>query len=261
MAAPPPKLRVNLRASAQPVSQQFDKRAVLAAHPFFRGVRPTIVDSVVSHAVIRKVKTGAVLFRKGDPGTTLYVVLSGAVRISAPSRQGQDAIFNLIPSGEIFGEIALLDGGARTADAVIIEDSNLMLIERRDFVPLVRDNPELAMKLVEIVCARLRKTTEQVEDLMFHGLPTRLAKTLLQLSKRTASGADAKLRLTQRDLGQAVGVSRESVNKLLRDWQRRKWLKLERGALVILAPMALAGVASDETEQSVDAKRPRKLPS
>ena len=77
---------------------------------------------MVSHAVIRKVKTGAVLFRKGDPGTTLYVVLSGAVRISAPSRQGQDAIFNLIPSGEIFGEIALLDGGARTADAVIIED-------------------------------------------------------------------------------------------------------------------------------------------
>ena len=97
--------------------------------------------------------------------------MSGAVQISAPSRQGQDAIFNLIPSGEIFGEIALLDGGARTADALVIEDGDLMLIERRDFMPLVRDNPELAMKLVEIVCARLRKTTEQVEDLMFMACP------------------------------------------------------------------------------------------
>ena len=121
------KFRVDLRASDQPVSQQFDKRTVLAAHPFFRGVRPAIVDSVVSHAVIRKVKKGTVLFRKGDPGTTLYAVLSGAVQMSAPSRQGQDAIFNLIPSGEIFGEIALLDGGARTADAMIIEDGDLML--------------------------------------------------------------------------------------------------------------------------------------
>ena len=148
------------------MSQQFDKRAVLAAHPFFRGVRPAIIDSLVSHAVIRKVKKGTVLFRKGDPGTTLYAVLSGAVQISAPSRKGQDAIFNLIPSGEIFGEIALLHGGARTADAVVIEDGDLMLIEWRDFVPLVRNNPELAMKLVEIVCARLRKTTEQVEDLV-----------------------------------------------------------------------------------------------
>ena len=174
------------------MSQQFDKRTVLAAHPFFKGIAPAIVDSLVSRAVIRKVKKGTVLFRKGDPGTTLYAVLSGAVRISAPSRQGQDAIFNLIPSGEIFGEIALLDGGARTADALVIEDSDLMLIERRDFVPLVRDNPELAMKLVEIVCARLRKTTEQVEDVMFHGLPTRLAKTLLQLSERSASAGDGK---------------------------------------------------------------------
>jgi CRP-like cAMP-binding protein len=242
------------------VSQQFDKRTVLAAHPFFKGIAPAIVDSLVSRAVIRKVKKGAVLFRKGDPGTTLYAVLSGAVRISAPSRQGQDAIFNLIPSGEIFGEIALLDGGARTADAVVIEDSELMLIERRDFVPLVRDNPELAMKLVEIVCTRLRKTTEQVEDVMFHGLPTRLAKTLLQLSERSASAADGKLRLTQRDLGQVVGVSRESVNKLLRDWQRRKWLKLERGGLVILAPVALAGIVSDEAE-TAGAKRSRNLPT
>jgi len=247
-------------SSAQPVSQQFDKRTVLAAHPFFKGIAPAIVDSLVSRAVIRKVKKGTVLFRKGDPGTTLYAVLSGAVRISAPSRQGQDAIFNLIPSGEIFGEIALLDGGARTADALVIEDSDLMLIERRDFVPLVRDNPELAMKLVEIVCARLRKTTEQVEDVMFHGLPTRLAKTLLQLSERSASAGDGKLRLTQRDLGQVVGVSRESVNKLLRDWQRRKWLKLERGGLVILAPVALAGIVSDEAE-TTGAKRSRNLPT
>ena len=227
--APPP--------SAQPPSRFLDKRAVLRAHPFFKDFRPSIIDSMVAHAITRKVKKGTMLFRKGDMGTNLYAVCSGAVRISAPSRQGQDAVFNLIPPGEIFGEIALLDAGARTADAVAIEDSELMVIERRDFIPLVRDNPEVAMKLIEVVCARLRKTSEQVEDVMFLDLPNRLAKMLLRLGGPAANG---KVRITQRELSQMVGVSRESVNKLLRDWQRRKWLQLERGGLVILAPNALA---------------------
>ena len=145
----------------------FDKREVLVAHPFFKGLADTIVARLASHAITRRVKKGAVLFRKGETGSQLYAVCSGAVRISVPSEQGKDAIFNLVRPGEIFGEIAFLDGGQRTADAAATEDSELMIIERRDFAPLLREHPELSARLIEILCSRLRRTSEQVEDIVF----------------------------------------------------------------------------------------------
>jgi CRP-like cAMP-binding protein len=229
----------------QSSTQHIDKHKLLGAHPFFRDFTRPIIDRLVSRAVTRRVKKGAVIFRKGDAGTNLCAVCTGSVRISVPSEQGQDAIFNVIPPGEIFGEIALLDGGPRTADAVAVEDSELLVIERRDFIPLVRENPELAMKLIEMVCARLRRTSEQVEDIVFLGLPGRLAKALLQLHARAGDRPNNAIRITQRDLSQMIGASRESVNKLLRDWQRRGWLKLQRGGLTLLAPKALAGIGAE----------------
>ena len=146
-------------ASKPSPAPHIDRHKLLAAHPFFNGFSRAIIDRLVSHAVTRRVKKGTVLFRKGDPGSSLYAVCAGLVRISVPSQQGQDAIFNLVPPGDLFGEIALLDGGARTADAVVIENSELMVIERRDFIPLVREYPDVAMKLIDVVCTRLRRTS------------------------------------------------------------------------------------------------------
>lgn len=226
-------------------TQHIDRHKLLAAHPFFSSFDRSIIDRLVSHAVTRRVKKGTILFRKGDPGTSLCAVCAGLVRISVPSAQGQDAIFNLIPPGELFGEIALLDGGARTADAMVIEDSELMVIERRDFIPLVREYPDVAMKLIEVVCTRLRRTSEQVEDIVFLGLPERLAKALLRLHARSVDNPENTIRITQRDLSQLVGASRESANKLLRDWQRRGWLKLRRGGLKLLSPKAIAAIVSE----------------
>ena len=224
-----------------------DKTAVLRAHPFFRELDQRIVDSLVPHALTRKAKRGALLFRKGDPGTNLYVVCDGAVRVSAPSDHGKDAVFNLIVPGEIFGEIAFLDGGPRTADAVMIEPGELMVIERRDFLPLLQRYPELALRLLEILCGRLRRTSQQLEDIVFLGLEPRLAKALLYLYEHSFSKPGQTLKVTQRDISQLVGISRESTNKQLRSWQRRKWLKLERGGLTILAPDALRRLVSQKT--------------
>ena len=222
-----------------------DRHKLLAAHPFFNSFDRAIIDRLLSHAVTRRVKKNTVLFRKGDAGSSLYAVCAGLVRISVPSERGQDAIFNLIPPGDLFGEIALLDGGVRTADAVVIENSELMVIERRDFIPLVREYPDVAMKLIEVVCTRLRRTSEQVEDIVFLGLPERLAKALLRLHTRSTANPDNMIRITQRDLSQMVGASRESANKLLRDWQRRGWLKLKRGGLILTNPKALAAMVSE----------------
>lgn len=233
-------------AASQPSpAPHIDRHKLLATHPFFSGFDRAIIDRLLSHAVTRRVKKNTVLFRKGDTGSSLYAVCAGLVRISVPSERGQDAIFNLIPPGDLFGEIALLDGGVRTADAVVIEHSELMVIERRDFIPLVREYPDVAMKLIEVVCTRLRRTSEQVEDIVFLGLPERLAKALLRLHTRSTANPDNMVRITQRDLSQMIGASRESANKLLRDWQRRGWLKLKRGGLILTNPKALAAMVSE----------------
>jgi CRP-like cAMP-binding protein len=225
-----------------------DKKVLLQSHPFFRGLDGRIVDGLVPHALTRKVKRGTLLFRKGDAGTNLYAVCAGAVRVSASSDQGKDAIFSLIVPGELFGEVAFLDGGPRTADAVMIETGELMVIERRDFLPLLQVYPELALRLLELLCGRLRRTSQQVEDIVFLGLEPRLAKALLYLYEQSFSIPAQKLKVTQRDISQLIGISRESTNKQLRSWQRRKWIKLERGGLTILAPDALRRLITDSAD-------------
>jgi CRP/FNR family cyclic AMP-dependent transcriptional regulator len=234
---------VDDRRSAVPI----DKHQLLRSHPFFSDFSPAIMERLVSRAVVRKVKKGKVLFRKADVGSSLYAVCSGTIRISVPSPHGKEAILNIFTAREIFGEIALLDGGVRTADAVATEDSELLVIDRRDFIPLVRENPDLALRLIELVCGRLRRTSDQVEDAVFLDLPRRLAKVLLEMHSR-ASGEQAQIiSITQRDLSQMVGASRESANKTLREWERKGWLKLRHRGVTILQPKALAGLISRPT--------------
>lgn len=235
-------------ANIQTRLNSLDKKRLLQDHPFFKALDDRIVDRLAPHALTRNVKKGTLLFRKGDAGTNLFAVGAGAVRVSAPSDEGKDTVFNLIVPGEIFGEIAFLDGGPRTADAVMIESGELMVIERRDFLPLLRDYPDLALRLLEILCGRLRHTSEQIEDIVFLRLKARLAKALLYLYERSSSEPQQTLKVTQREISQLVGASRESVNKQLRKWQRQKWVRLERGGLSILSPTALRRVVSENTE-------------
>ncbi len=180
---------------------------------------------------------------KGDPGTCLFAVHSGTVEISVPSIDGRNAVVNLIKEDEIFGEIALLDGRPRTADAVAFVDCTLMVIDRRDFLPLLREQPDIAVKLLEILCARVRRTTEQVEELMFLNLRGRLAKTLLRLSD--AASPPGQLAITQRELSEIAGLSREEVNKQLQVWSKDALVRLERGGIFVLKRAALADVVAE----------------
>jgi CRP/FNR family transcriptional regulator, cyclic AMP receptor protein len=230
----------------RPQTGSFDKRTLIRGHSFFSGWDDKIIDQLVPHAIMRKVKKGTVLFRKGDVGTNLYAVCAGAVKVSASSDQGKDAVFSLIVPGEIFGEIAFLDGGQRTADAVMNEDGELMVIERRELIPLLHEYPEVAIKLIEILCKRLRRTSLQVEDIVFFDVRVRLAKALLTLYRQAGAGAATKfIPVTQRELSQMVGATREYTNRELQDWQRRKWLKLKRAGVAILAPQELERLIPD----------------
>ena len=201
-----------------------DKVALLGGNPLFAKLAPDVLAHIATYAKMRDVARGKVIFAKGDPGNALFAVCSGAVQVAAPSASGKNAVLNLIEHGQIFGEIALLDGEPRTADAVAHSDCKLLVIERRDFLPLMRDYPVIAITLIEILCGRLRRTTEHVEDLMF-----------LELDHAPRQGADAAVerqhagRADRRDTKRAFRDGRA----VARDDQQAAWhldaRKLDQG--------------------------------
>jgi CRP/FNR family transcriptional regulator, cyclic AMP receptor protein len=226
-----------------------DRLALLRNHFLFRDLPPAVLEHLGSYMKTRKVRRGVTIFSKGDPGTGLMGVLSGAVKVSIASSEGKDIVLNIFHEGEVFGEIALLDGQPRTADATAMSDCELAIIERRDFVPFLKDRPDVTLKFIEILCSRLRRTSEQVQDVTFLSLPTRLAKALLQLTTSAETPAvRRKVAITQREISQMIGRSRESTNKQLRAWAKRGWIKLERGGVSLLAPDRLARVAAEGSE-------------
>jgi CRP/FNR family transcriptional regulator, cyclic AMP receptor protein len=238
---------------ARPQQLGAEKRAILRAHFLFGKLSPQHIDRLSSGIVTKSVKRATNLFSKGDPGSNLFAIHKGTVKISVPSVGGHDAVFNLLGEGKIFGEIAMLDGRPRTADAIAMTDCELFVVERRDFLPLVREEPEIALKLIEILCLLLRHQSEQAEDLMFLDLPSRLAKALLRLADTDPSApgiCERKVTITQLDLANMIGMSREGTNKQLRIWEKKKWVRLDRGAVVILSADALSLIA--ETDSSVE---------
>ena len=217
-----------------------DRLALLEGHPLFREFGTEARYRLASYATTRHVERGKTIFLKGETGGSLFAVCSGTVEVVVPSAEGKTAVVNLIGEGEIFGEIALLDGGPRSADAVAFSDCELMAIERRDFLALLRANPEVTIKLLEVLCARLRRTTEQVEDLMFLDLKSRLVKTLLRLAR--SANPEGRITISQNELSQIVGLSREMINKQLQIWAREGWITLARRCIVVERPDALARI-------------------
>ena len=240
---------MSISTDKRPAERVRDKLSLLRNHSLFRDLPAAVIEHLGSYMKTRRVQRGATIFSKGDPGTGLLGVVSGAVKVSVASAEGKDIVLNIFHEGEIFGEIALLDGRPRTADATAMADCELIIIERRDFVPFLQDHPDVTLKFIEILCSRLRHTSEQVQDVTFLNLPTRLAKTLLQLTTANeASAPKGKVTITQREISQIIGRSRESTNKQMRAWAKRGWIRLERGGVTVVAPDKLAAVAAEGSE-------------
>jgi CRP/FNR family transcriptional regulator, cyclic AMP receptor protein len=220
------------------------KLSVLRKHPIFADLEPDAFDQLCRYAKHSMLKRGASLFSKGDPGISLYAVISGTVKMSISSPDGRNAILNIIGPGEIFGEIALLDGGARSADAIANSNCELFVIDRREFIPFVKSQPALAMKFIELLCERLRRTSDQVEQIILQNLPGRLASALLRLSEKHELAPQGRtIAMTRQEISEMVGMTRESINKQLRAWAARGWVRLEHGAIVVLNAEMLRDLA------------------
>jgi CRP-like cAMP-binding protein len=232
-----------------------EKRKIFERHFLFGKLSATEIDALISYARVERYPAGREIFAKGSPGQSLMAVLRGSVKISSLSDSGKEIVFTIFNAGEIFGEIAVLDGDERSADATAMTDCELLVLHRRDLLPVLENRADLCMVLLKILCRKLRLTTEQVEDVLFRHLESRVAKALLHLAESAGlhgnHGPSVELHVSQRELGSIAGGSRESVNKLLQIWHRQGLIDLSKGSVMIrdveaikrLAGLAVKGMA------------------
>jgi CRP/FNR family transcriptional regulator, cyclic AMP receptor protein len=225
-----------------------DARRLLGDCVLFRKLAPQERNALVARARMRRFDAGDTIFLIGALHDSMIAVLSGDVRISMPSADGKEVVLAIVHAGDVFGEIAMLDGKPRSADARALTACSLAVLDRRDVLAVLERNPTAWLGLVEVLCSRLRRTDHHLVELALLGLPVRLAKTLL----RVVDAADARaanrtdLRLTQYELANLVGAARESVNKCLHEWQRAGIVRMEKRVIKIEDRAALEALAEPE---------------
>jgi CRP-like cAMP-binding protein len=220
-----------------------DGHRLLMECPLFKPLEEEVRHQLAARARRGRFPAGEVIFHMGSEGQSMMAVLTGSVRISIPSPQGKQIVLADLPAGEIFGEIALLDGRGRSADATALTNCDLVVLSRRDVLPILKQHPDVSLTLLEVVCRRLRDADERMADILFFNAPVRLAKIILRgaATRREACVADATLKvaLSQGELGNMAGVRRERVNHCLREWQRRGIVEIKDGWIVVLQPSML----------------------
>jgi CRP/FNR family transcriptional regulator len=211
---------------------------VLSRAPLFTALDEEAATAVQASMASVTLPRGEVLFTEGEPGDRLYVITTGKLKLGRSAPDGRENLVAVLGPGEMFGELSLFDPGPRTATASALTDSTLMGLGHEDLRPWLAGRPEVALHLLQALAKRLRRTNESVADLVFTDVPGRVAKALLDLSNRFGEERDEGIRvshdLTQEELAQLVGASRETVNKALADFAGRGWIRLEARAVVLL---------------------------
>jgi CRP-like cAMP-binding protein len=219
------------------------KRAHLANQELFRKLSERELDDLVQAVHVKRVAAREELCHKDDPGNQLYVIVEGLLKAQTTSAGGDDVVFSIMGPGEMFGELALFCGGKRTATVVAIQDSLLLLIDRRELFPFLRRHPDAAIKLLEVLALRVQNLTTRMEDTTFLNLPPRLGKRLLELAerygKRTPEGLRIEMKINQTELGDLVATTRESINKQFRAWSEEGVAAMSGGFVTILDEDAL----------------------
>ncbi len=217
----------------------------LAGAPLFAALEAEAAAALRASMTQIDLDRGAVLFAEGEPGDRLYVVSDGKVKLGATSNDGRETLLAVLGPGEMFGELSLFDPGPRTATASALTDTRLLGLGHDDLTPWLTGRPEVALSLLQALAQRLRRTNEAMADLVFSDVPGRVAKALLDLASRFGQAQpDGSILvthdLTQEELAQLVGASRETVNKALADFQNRGWIRLEPRNVTVLDVERLA---------------------
>lgn len=211
---------------------------VVRQAPLFAPLDDEAAEALHANMSRAELARGEVLFHEGDPGDRLYVIVEGKVKLGRTSGDGRENLLAVLGPGEMFGELSLFDPGPRNATATAVSDTVLIGLGTDDLVTWLTGRPDVSRQLLRALARRLRRTNENLADLVFSDVPGRVAKALLDLSERFGRPTEDGLRvahdLTQEELAQLVGASRETVNKALADFASRGWLRLEARAVVLL---------------------------
>jgi CRP/FNR family transcriptional regulator, cyclic AMP receptor protein len=210
-----------------------EQRQLLKKHMLFSQLGDDELGEILARARIEQYAAGQEIFAKGSPGQSTMAVLRGSVKMTTLSPEGREIVFNTMEAGEIFGEIALLDRGERSADAIALTDCELLVLYRRDFLPFLRRHPDICIMLLEVLSQRLRHTSEQVEDVSFVTLASRIARLLLRLARSEDGTGQPAVHVTQQELAHMVGGARETVNRQLQAWQRAGLIEVHKGSIAI----------------------------
>jgi CRP/FNR family cyclic AMP-dependent transcriptional regulator len=211
---------------------------VLRSAVLFRELDDEAAAALRSSMTEVKLSRGDVLFREGDEGDRVYVVIEGKIKLGRTSSDGRENLLALLGPGQMFGELSLFDPGPRSATATAVTDTTLLGLGHSALLPWLTGRPEVSRGLLLQLASRLRRSNDTLADLVFSDVPGRVAKALLELSERFGAPTNEGIRvehdLTQEELAQLVGASRETVNKALADFTSRGWIRLEQRSVVLL---------------------------
>ena len=224
------------------MSKQAEFAVILKMNPMFADLGTDELQRISGLCHTQQLGVGESLFQKGDPGDALFGVRRGQIRIETGASDGSRLTLNFMGAGDLFGEVAVLDGRTRTADAIASEPSELFVLRREDFMGHLEREPRVALKLIELLCQRIRWMSERMEESVLQPLPVRLARRLCGL----ASEFGSEVHISQEQLGVFVGAARESVNRQLQAWRRDGILDLQRGRIMLLSLSRLTKVARNE---------------
>lgn len=217
---------------------------LLQGIPLFEGLPRPALEALLERARMVALPERRFLFHKGDTGDSMFVVAKGLIRIGVVAPDGRQVSYALIRPGQLFGEIAVFDGGCRTADASAMADSTLLALSRSEVTDFLVAHPAYALRLIGVLCQRVRNADQLIEDILFQTLPVRVAKHLLVLSEvRGAGSSSGQVRISQQDMAAEIGTSRESINRLFCKWEQAGVVALWRGGVTIQDRDALENYA------------------
>ena len=210
---------------------------VVRQAPLFSALEDADVEALRATMTSTHVPRGAVLFREGERGDRLYVIVSGKMKLGRSSADGRENLVAVLGPGELLGELTVFDPGERNASATAVANTELIGLTHEQLSAFLAEHPQVARALLAALARRLRRTNDSLADLVFTDVPGRVAKALLDLSRRFGKPAEDGIlvahELTQEELAQLVGASRETVNKALADFATHGWIRLETRAVVL----------------------------
>jgi len=223
-----------------------DPRRLFDEISIFAALEARERDELFHLTTTRRLAARDVLCRKGEPGSTLYAVTRGRLKVVSTGGDGREFVFNVMGPGDVIGEISLMDSNPRSATVVALEPCEVLVLHRRDLIPFFERNPKAAIQVGAVLAAHVRRLSERAEDVSFLPLPGRMAKTLaaLALSYDGDDGEPPEIRLSQQDLADMIGATRESVNKWLRSWEGEGVVELARARVRVLDAEKLAEIGT-----------------